>query len=164
MSKVITVYADLDNGCPGIGHLRTSVTDAMTGDVLHTIDLERGTVYAGLIMGITWAWLSTDADVIYTNNTGVYYAFMGGYGHTSFTYHDDLDLNTKRNLAWCENKVNELGCPPSLRLWQKKEMNNTDIRAARDFFCKLPQEFVEGFDLYPCGFEKYQQNNQEQRQ
>lgn len=161
MSKVITVYADLDNGCPGIGHLRTSVTDAMTGDVLHTIDLERGTVYAGLIMGITWAWLATDADVIYTNNTGVYYAFMREEG-PYFTIHEDLDIETKRHLAWCENKVNELGCLPPLELWKKKEMECTDIRAAWEYFGRIPQEEVDGFDLCPCGYEKYQQNNQEQ--
>lgn len=158
MSKVITVYADLDNGCPGIGHLRVSVTDAMTGDILHTIDLERATVYAGLVMGITWAWLKTDAEAIYTNNTSVYTAFMRGYRQTFFSFHEDLDMNTKFNLAWCENKVNELGTPPPLRLWLKKDMNNIDIRSAWEFFRNLPQELVEGFDLYPCGYGKQEES------
>ena len=152
MKKVITVYADLDPKSQGIGPLRTSVVNAMTGEALHTIDIERATVYAGLILGITWAWLSAGATVIYTNNTGVYSAFMRWPGPTSFAFHKDLDMDTKYNLAWCENKVNELGCPPPLRLWQKKEMNDTDIRSAWEFFGRLPKGFVDMFDLYPCSY------------
>lgn len=156
MKKIIAVYADLDKDCNGIGHLRTTVTDAMTGEVLHTIEHERATVYAGLIMGITWAWLSVAPEVIYTNNTAVYSAFMREYRPAFFTFHDGLDLATKSHLAWCENKVNELGTTPPLQLWRKAEMNYTDIRASFEYLRQTPRriKFVEDFDLAPCNYDE----------
>jgi len=155
MSKVIAVYADLGPESAGIGPLRTMVADAMTGDILHTIDHEMATPYAGVIMGIIWAWLETDADVIYTNNTAVYSAFIRSTrGGAWFTFHDRLDLKTRFNLAWCEAKVNELGFIPPVELWLKKEMNNTDIRAAWKYLQDdtSKKNFVDEFELIPCSY------------
>jgi len=152
MKRIIAVYATQQMPTPSPVHV--TVTDAMSGKEEHVIDLERGTVYAGVVMGIVWAWKKAAPDVIYTNSTAVVGVF-NAEGTRVFTINDGCDMLTRQRLHWCECRVNADGFPAGLvQWWSKSVMTETDIRDSWKFFKSLPQDFVDDFELVPCNYER----------